>query len=50
MAMLKLVIIAFLIYVAYRLFASPPRLDGRRQPHLEEEEEDDEYTDYEELD
>lgn len=48
--MLKLVIIAFLIYVAYRLFASPPRLDGRRQSQLEDQEQDDGYTDYEELD
>lgn len=47
----KLVLIAFLIYVAYRLFAGPPSLPGGRRKHIHEQEDDDhDYADYEEID
>ena len=48
---MKYIILVVLIYVAYRLFAGKPLLGTRRQSFIREQEPDDQdYTEYEEVD
>jgi len=49
--MIKLAILAFLLYIAYRLFSEKPQIGEGRQKNLRNQEPDDEdFADYEEID
>ena len=47
---MKYIILVLLIYFAYRLFSGKPLLGTRRQSFIQDQEPDDGYTDYEEVD
>ncbi len=49
--MIKLVVLAFLLYIAYRVFSEKPQISEGNRKHLHDQEPDDEdFTDYEEID
>lgn len=48
--MLKLLILALVIYGYYKFFLAPKRLNSRDQQHIDRDnQDDDDYTDYEEV-
>ena len=49
--MIKYAILAFILFVAYRIFSGKPLIGGSRRKELDDQEPDDPgYTDYEEID
>ena len=49
--MIKYAVLAFVLYIAYRLFSGSPRLGGGRRRELDDQEPDDpDFVDYEEID
>ena len=49
--MIKIAILAALLYIAYRVFSDKPLIgEGRRKNLHDQEPDDDEFTDYEEID
>jgi hypothetical protein len=47
--MLKLLIFVLIVYLGYRLFIGPPLLSERKTGRIRKEQNDDDYTDYEEI-
>ncbi len=49
--MIKIAILAALFYIAYRFFSEKPQIgEGSRKNLRDQEPDDEEYTDYEEID
>jgi|GEM_PF-6571114 len=49
--MIKYAILAFVLFIAYRVFSGKPRISEKQRKELHDQEADDPgYTDYEEID
>jgi len=47
--MIKLLVFLVLLYLGYRLFVGPPLLGENKTDRIRQENDDDDYTDYEEI-
>ena len=49
MHMIKIIIVICLLYFAYRLFVGPPLLSETKRKNLRDQDSDEDFTDYEEI-